>query len=87
MQVPLFVGIAALAYSLLTAYELGAAPLIPMTGHLALDFFSGAFLAVSPWLLGFHDQVWIPHVLFGVMEMGAALTTETTPRRMTSATP
>lgn len=72
-------GIGAILYSLFTNYELGAFRMIPMTGHLWLDFFSGLLLAASPWLFGFADYVWAPHLILGVMEMGAAGFTVPTP--------
>ncbi len=73
-------GLAATAYSLLTDYELGAVRLLPMSVHLAMDAASGAFLASSPWLLGFakeRPRYWLPHVLVGATEMLAAATTKT----------
>lgn len=77
--VPVILGAAAIIYSLLTDYELGALKVIPMTGHLTIDFLSGALLAVSPWLFGFSEVVFLPHLIVGLIEMGAALTTHTTP--------
>lgn len=77
-RVMLAVGGAGVLYSLLTDYELGAIRMIPFGIHLGLDFFSGLFLAVSPWLLGFADRVSMPHLLFGLLEMGAALMTRRT---------
>lgn len=70
----------ATAYSLLTDYELGAARLLPMPVHLTLDAASGALLASSPWLFGFArngTRYWLPHVLVGVQEILAAVTTKT----------
>ena len=73
-------GLAAIGYSLLTAYEFGLVRRIPMPVHLALDAASGVLLAVSPWLFGFHDRVYIPHIVFGLFEILASLVTQTQPR-------
>ncbi len=70
----------ALAYSMLTNYEFGLVRVLPMRAHLALDAASGAFLASSPWLLGFAKngpRYWVPHALMGAGEVLAALTTRT----------
>jgi hypothetical protein len=67
-------------YSMLTDYDLGAVKLVPMPVHLALDAASGAFLASSPWLLGFAREgarYWLPHVVVGATEILAAATTKT----------
>lgn len=69
-----------LAYSMFTDYETGLVRKLPMRGHLALDAGSAAFLAASPWLLGFAGSVAAPHVVAGLSELGIALTTETEPR-------
>lgn len=75
--IPVALGAGLILYSLLTDYELSLVDAIPMPVHLALDFGAGLFLAVSPWLFGFADEVWAPHVVVGVVDMLAALTTET----------
>ncbi len=72
-------GGAALVYSVFTDYELGLVKVLQMPLHLWLDAFSGAFLAISPWLFGFDQHVWIPHVAAGVFEILAALVTDTVP--------
>jgi hypothetical protein len=77
--IPQILGAGAILYSLLTDYELGAMRAIPMPVHLFLDAASGALLAASPWLFGFDDRVWLPHVILGLFEIGAALTTRTVP--------
>jgi len=80
-------GIAALVYSMLTRYELGVVKTIPMRAHLALDFVSGLLILVSPWLFGFSHLVFKPHVLFGIIEIGAAIFTQTQPEPVERQTP
>lgn len=77
--VPVILGAGAITYSLLTNYEWGAIHTISMPTHLWLDGFCGAFLAISPWLFGFADFVYLPHLILGVLEIGAAIMTEATP--------
>lgn len=77
--IPVILGAGAIVYSLLTDYELGALRTISMPVHLALDGLSGVLLAASPWLFGFDEYVWAPHLIVGLLEVGAALVTKTTP--------
>jgi hypothetical protein len=77
--VPVVLGAAAILYSLSTDYELGVMRLIPMATHLMLDLGSGVLLAISPWLFGFHEQVWAPHLIVGLIEIGTALMTQRVP--------
>lgn len=77
--VPQALGAGAILYAFFTDYELGLVRLIPMPAHLLLDAASGALLAISPWLFGFADQVWVPHLVLGLVEIGASLVTRTTP--------
>ena len=79
MWVPVVFGVGALGYSLFTNYELGVIKRLPMGTHLTLDLLSGTFLAASPWLFGFSEFVYMPHLVLGVLEVGAALITKTTP--------
>jgi hypothetical protein len=72
-RIPVILGIATLIYSLLTRYELGLIKVIPFRVHLTLDFLSGVFLAISPWAFGFSERVWVPHLLVGLFEIGAAM--------------
>jgi hypothetical protein len=76
---PVVLGVAALIYSLLTNYELGAVKLISMPAHLTIDLLSGILLAVSPWLFGFSDRIYLPHLILGILEIGASLMTERVP--------
>lgn len=79
VYIPVILGASAIVYSLLTDYELGAWPELSMRTHLALDLASGVLLAVSPWLFGFADYVWAPHLIFGLLEIGVALMTQRSP--------
>jgi hypothetical protein len=72
-------GAGALVYSLLTRYELGVVKMIPMPVHLILDAMSGILLAASPWLFNFDDYVYLPHLIFGLFEVGASLITQKEP--------
>ncbi len=74
--VPVLLGFGTIIYSLCTNYELGVLRVIPMRGHLVLDAASGVFLAASPWIFGFADRVFWPHLLFGLFSVVAGLTTE-----------
>ena len=72
-------GAGAILYSALTAYELGLLRLLPMSLHLILDGLGGAALAASPFLFGFADRVYLPHLLFGLFSVAACLVTRTEP--------
>lgn len=77
--VPVILGAGAILYSLMTDYELGLSRSISMSTHLTLDLLSGVLLAASPWLFGFHEFVYLPHLILGLLEIGASLMTEKTP--------
>jgi hypothetical protein len=78
--VPVILGAGVILYSPLTDYELGAIHTIPMRVHLLLDGLGRLLLAISPWLVGFADTVWVPFVVLGLLEIGAAVLTQTVPR-------
>lgn len=77
--VPVILGASTIVYSLLTDYELGATKGISMPTHLTLDLVSGIFLAASPWIFGFNEYVYVPHLVMGIMEVGASLVTSKHP--------
>jgi hypothetical protein len=85
--VPVVLGAAAVSYSLMTDYELGAIRVIPMPVHLGLDAMSGLVLMASPWLFGFAGQVWVPHVVLGALELGAGLSSRTAPEPFLGGVP
>lgn len=72
-------GLALAAYSIVTDYEPAAIRRLSLPGHLLLDAVVGVLLALSPWVLGFDDRVWIPHVVLGLAAVAAAAVTHTVP--------
>ncbi len=72
---PMIIGAATIVMSLITRYELSIAKLIPLNVHLGVDLVAGALLAVSPWLFGFADVIWWPHLVVGILEIGVVLMT------------
>lgn len=83
---PVAVGAAGLIVTFFTNHEYGVVRRIPMTAHLAVDGVAGAVLAASPWIFGFADVVWVPHVILGLTELAAAFVTETSPADQRRAT-
>lgn len=77
--IPVLLGLGVIGYSAFTDYEFAMVRSISMTTHLGLDVGGGLLLALSPWLFQFANQVWIPHVVIGVIEVGTALMTQTRP--------
>jgi len=68
-------GVGAILYSVFTAYEVGVLRIVPMPLHLVLDGVAGMLLAASPFVLGFSEQVYLPHLLFGLFSIVASLVT------------
>lgn len=70
------VGVVALVMSFMTDYEGSGKKPISMSGHLTMDVIAGIFLAASPWLFNFAEFVYLPHLVIGILEIGAGLFTE-----------
>lgn len=77
MWIPIFLGVSAFLYSIITNYELVIFKIISSKTHLTIDALSGILLASSPWLFGFADKVFIPHLLFGLLEIIVVSLTKT----------
>lgn len=69
------VGMMLLTLSFFTNYEGGIIGAVSMRIHLIIDMVTGLAVACSPWLFGFSDQVYLPHLIFGLFEAVAALAT------------
>jgi hypothetical protein len=78
--IPMALGAAMIGLALLTDYELGMARVISMPVHLGIDIASGVLLAASPWLFGFSQEVYWPHLILGLIEIGTAAMTDPRPR-------
>lgn len=79
MWIPIILGAGAWVYSLITNYEMGVFKTLSMKTHLAIDTMSGILLAASPWLFGFADVVYLPHLVLGLFELLAVALTKTQP--------
>lgn len=84
--IPQIIGVALIGAALLTDYEYGVMRMIPMPVHLFLDVAAGALLAISPWLFGFADRIFWPHLILGLLEVGAGLMTRTAPDTVPATT-
>ena len=77
--IPIIIGLCALGMALFTDYEVSVKRVIPMSTHIGVDIVAGLFLAVSPWLFGFSDLIWWPHLIFGIAVVGVAAMTSRHP--------
>jgi hypothetical protein len=76
--VAVLAGILILVMSLMTNYEGGILRNIPMAMHLNMDILLGIVLALSPWIFGFKDEVYLPHLIMGLLAIfSGALTVRT----------
>ena len=83
VMVPRVIGVMILGMAVLTRYELGLFKLIPMPVHLVIDYVVPLILAASPWLFGFNEFVYLPHLILGILELGAVWMTDPNPARRT----
>lgn len=67
---PIALGIVIIGMSLITQYEFSVAKIIAYSTHLVMDMAGGLFLAVSPWLFGYADYVFVPHLIVGLAIVG-----------------
>jgi hypothetical protein len=77
-MVALGVGIFIIVSELVTTSRYSLVKLVPMKIHLVLDYLTGIFLALSPWLFGFAHgpfTTWMPHLIVGILVVAYALVT------------
>jgi len=73
MAIPIVLGASTIIYSLFTNYEYSLIGLLPYKIHLTIDFIAGLLLLSSPWLFGFSDRIYLPHVILGAFEIVAVM--------------
>jgi hypothetical protein len=66
---PQLIGAMTIVMSLLTRYEFSIAKIIPFPVHLAIDVIGALALISAPWVFGFAERIWLPHVLIGAVEI------------------
>lgn len=79
MWIPILLGVFTLFLSLITDYEFGLFRMLNMKTHLLIDFATGLFLGLSPWIFGFSKTVYIPHVFIGGLQVIVALVSQQVP--------
>jgi hypothetical protein len=70
---PIAFGMLIILYSFFTDYETGLSKQIPFYLHVRMDQIAGALLATSPWLFRFYEEVYLPHVILGMMLIVSSL--------------
>lgn len=68
-------GVLILIMSVITDYEGGVLRSIPMSMHLNMDIALGILLAVSPWLFGFKNEIYLPHLIIGILTIASGFLT------------
>ena len=76
-MVPVCIGLFAFCVTLTTDFRFAVIRVIPLKWHLIFDFAAGVFLLLSPWIFDFYRHVYMPHVIFGTLQIAAALLTAT----------
>jgi len=77
--IPMILGAVMILYSFCTHYEAGALKIFYMRTHLVFDIVSGIFLAVSPLVFRFYNNVYTPHLWLGIGLVVTALLTSARP--------
>lgn len=76
---PVLIGVAIICISVFTHYEGGVLKALSFKTHLLLDVTAGLILMASPWIFGFYNEVFVPHLALGIMAVVVPLFTKTIP--------
>ena len=69
-------GMALMIYNVVTQHEGGMVPILSLPGHLQLDAAFGTILGLSPWIIDFHESVYLPHLICAILIAGLSFFTE-----------
>ena len=76
---PLIIGWLQLVMTFFSASPYGVIRQFPVQMHCFQNILTGSFLIASPFLYGFCDLIWWPHVLLGALLMMLGLFTTNSP--------
>ncbi|MBS1493825.1 MAG: hypothetical protein JST55_09950 [Bacteroidetes bacterium] len=74
-MLPVCLGLLALFITPMTEFRFAVIRVIPLRWHMIYDFIAGLFLMLSPWIFDFYRHVYMPHVIFGLLQIIASLVT------------
>lgn len=77
--IPIYFGVLSLVMTIFTNHETGMIKILPLQIHLTLDVLAGFVLLIAPFLYKFYPLVVWPHVVFGLLLMGAGIFTKGSP--------
>lgn len=60
-------GAVMIGYSLFTDYEPSYRRKIPLVLHMGLEGLCGGLLIGAPWMFGFANVTWVPHLVIGIV--------------------
>ena len=59
--------------TLMSRFEYAALPILTLPLHFTIDILIGVALAVSPWVFGFSDELFKPHLIIGISLIAVSL--------------
>jgi uncharacterized membrane protein len=79
------IGISILLVNFITYHKLGLARILHVKTHLKVDFFLGLFLALSPFLYGFYETIFVPQLILGLLVILNTLFIKLTSKKLKTA--
>lgn len=79
------IGLSILLVNFITYHKLGLARILHVKTHLKVDFFLGLFLALSPFLYGFYENIFMPQLVLGLLVISNTLFIKLTSKKLKRA--